>query len=206
MEYKPKAKREMKTNAKGKEYAFVSKEELAAFKKAGLGNTLTDLMNYEAKMRKGGSGKTRSMSASSGPTKAQQAALDKKMMELQNKPLKPIEDYAKGSKRSVAAPKAMPDRSPKKIDESGKVRNLKPVSPEMRRLSPDFKPEMVKTKKSTAPSEGNAGAPLRAVESMLGIDYGSKTKKTAEDLRKMRKARNEKMGMAKGGAAKKAKK
>lgn len=201
MEYKPKAKREMKTNAKGKEYAFVSKEELAAFKKAGLGNTLTDLMNYEAKMRKGGSGK-----ASSGPTKAQQAALDKKMMELQNKPLKPIEDYAKGSKRSAAVPKAMPDRSTKKIDESGKVRNVKPVSPEMRRLSPDFKPEMVKTKKSTAPSEGNAGAPLRAVESMLGIDYGSKAKKTAEDLRKMRKARNEKMGMAKGGAAKKAKK
>lgn len=201
MEYKPKAKREMKTNTKGKEYAFVSKEELAAFKKAGLGNTLTDLMNYEAKMRKGGSGK-----ASSGPTKAQQDALDKKMMELQNKPLKPIEDYTKGSKRSVAAPKAMPDRSPKKIDESGKVRNVKPVSPEMRRLSPDFKPEMVKTKKSTAPSEGNAGAPLRAVESMLGIDYGSKAKNSAEDLKKMRKARNEKMGMAKGGAAKKAKK
>jgi len=204
MEYTPKAKREMKKNAQGKEYAFVSKEELTAFKKAGLGNTLTDLMNYEAKQRKGGSGK-----ASSGPTKAQQDALDKKMMELQNKPRsssKPIEDYTKGSKQSAAVPKAMPDRSPKKIDESGKVRNVKPVSPEMRRLSPDFKPEMVKTKKATAPSEGNAGAPLRPLESMLGIDYGSKAKTTAEDLKKMRKARNEKMGMAKGGAAKKAKK
>ena len=196
MEYKPKAKREMKTNAKGKEYAFVSKEELAAFKKAGLGSTLTDLMNYEAKMRKGDSSKTRSMSSGSGPTKAQQDALDKKMMELQKKPSKPIEDWSKGtSKRSVAAPKAMPDRSPKKIDESGKVKNLKPVSPEKRRLSPDFKPEMMKAKKSTAPSAGNAGAPLRAVESMLGIDYGSKTKKTAEDLKKQRRMRNE--GLAK---------
>ena len=58
MEYKAKAKREMKKNAKGKEYAFVSKEELAAFKKAGLGSTLTDLMNYEAKMRKGDSNKS----------------------------------------------------------------------------------------------------------------------------------------------------
>lgn len=205
MEYKPKAKREMKTNAKGKEYAFVSKEELAAFKKAGLGSTLTDLMNYEAKMRKGSS-KTRSMSSGSGPTKAQQDALDKKMMELQKKPSKPIEDFTKGaSKRSVAAPKAMPDTSPKKIDESGKVRNLKPMSPEKRRLSPDFKPEMTKAKKSTAPSEGNAGAPLRAVESMLGIDYGSKTKKTAEDLKKQRRMRNERLGMSSGGAAKKKK-
>ena len=136
MEYKPKAKREMKTNAKGKEYAFVSKEELAAFKKAGLGSTLTDLMNYEAKMRKGS----------------------------KTEPAKPA---AKPASRSMPKAEAAPKRDMNK---------------------------------------GASGAPLRALEGMLGIDYGSKAKTTAEDLKKMRKARNEKMGMAKGGAAKKAKK
>jgi len=141
MEYKPKAKRETRTNAKGKEYVFVSKEELAAFKKAGLGSTLTDLMNYEAKMRKGS----------------------------------------------------------KKSNESGKA---KPMSSEKRRPPPR---ETTKAKKSTAPSEGNAGATLRAVESMLGIDYGSKPKKTAEDLKKQRRMRNERLGMSSGGAAKKKK-
>ena len=171
MEYKPKAKREMKKNAQGKEYAFVSKEELAAFKKAGLGNTLTDLMNYEAKMRKGDSGK-----ASSGPTKAQQAALDKKMMELQKQPMK----------KEAAAPKAAAKPAVK-------------AAPKAEAAAPKAAPKRDMNK-------GASGAPLRALEGMLGIDYGSKAKTTAEDLKKMRKARNEKMGLAKGGAAKKAKK
>ena len=149
MEYKPKAKREIKKNAQGKEYAFVSKEELAAFKKAGLGSSLTDLMNYEAKMRKGDSGKTRSISSGSGPTKAQQDALDKKMMELQNQPMK------KSSSRSMSNLKA-DTTSSKKSDKEDMTGFKKPA-----KSGEDFiKESMPKVTKRTTPGE-KKGPPAR---------------------------------------------
>jgi len=212
MEYKAKAKREMKKNAKGKEYAFVSKEELAAFKKAGLGDSLTDLMNYEAKMRKGDSSKTRSMSSGSGPTKAQQDALDKKMMELQNSPMK------KSSSRSKSNLKAdTSSKKSEKVDMTGfkkkdKTDIIKDAMPAPKRVN-------ATAAKKEAPARENRLRSVKKEEDFLGA-YGYKRgtapvkKKEEEEKKKPKKSLYTKPSTmspslfgtyAKGGVAKKKK-
>jgi hypothetical protein len=210
MEYKAKATREMKKNAKGKEYAFVSKEELAAFKKAGLGDSLTDLMNYEAKMRKGDAGKTRSISSGSGPTKAQQDALDKKMMELQNPPMK------KSSSRSISNLKADTKKS-EKADMTGfkkkdKTDIIKDAMPAPKRVN-------ATAAKKEAPARENRLRSVKKEEDFLGA-YGYKRgtapvkKKEEEEKKKPKKSLYTKPSTmspsllgtyAKGGVAKKKK-